>query len=102
MKVLGKLAVVVIAVVAGLALLKSQKKPAQQAEFKTTDEMMVLLAAEAVKDAEKENKIKLNYSPQSIEKVEEVLSKIHEQFVRDNSSIAVKDWQWLTVRTLAK
>lgn len=89
MKVLGILAVVVIAVVAGLAVLKSQKKPAQQTEFKTTDEMMVVLAAEAVKDAEKETNIKLDYSPQSIEKVEEVLSKIHEQFAKDKSSIAV-------------
>jgi hypothetical protein len=89
MKVLGIFALIAVALVAGVALLKAQKKSPQQTEFKTTEEMMTFLAAEAVKDAEKENKIKLDYSPQSIEKVEAVLGKIHEQYTKDKLSIAV-------------
>jgi hypothetical protein len=89
MKTLGVFAVIAIALIAGVAFLKAQKKSPQQTEFKTTDEMMTFLASEAVKDAEKENQIKLDYSPQSIEKVEAVLSKIHEQYTKDKSSIAV-------------
>lgn len=89
MKLLGVLAVIIVAVIAGAAFLNTKKKSPQQAEFKSTQEMMTFLAAEAVKDAEKENQIKLDYSPQSIEKVEAVLSKIHEQYTRDKSSIAI-------------
>jgi len=89
MKLLVVLAVIIVAVIAGAAFLRTQKKSSQHAVFKTTQEMMTFLAAEAVKDAEKENQIKLDYSPQSIEKVEAVLDNIHEQYTKDKSSIAV-------------
>ncbi len=89
MKTTNILILIAIVAVAGIAIYSSQKKSPKKAEFKNTDEMMVYLAAEAVKDAEKENHITLDYSAQSIEKVEAVLSKIHEQYLKDKSSIAV-------------
>jgi hypothetical protein len=89
MKTINILILVAIVVFAGIAIYSSQKKSPQKTEFKNTDEMMTYLAAEAVKDAEKENHIALDYSVESIEKVEAVLSKIHEQYLKDKSSIAV-------------
>ncbi|HLE41577.1 MAG TPA: hypothetical protein VI956_08730 [Nitrospirota bacterium] len=89
MKTMNILILVVIVVVAGIAIYSAQKKSFQKTEFKNTDEMMTYFAAEAVKDAAKENHVKLDYSVQSIEKVEAVLSKIHEQYLKDKTSIAV-------------
>jgi hypothetical protein len=57
--------------------------------FKTTDEMMQRLAAEAVDIAERNGSVKLDYSPDSIKNVEVVLSKIHDDFVRQNSTNGV-------------
>ncbi len=88
MKTANVLILIAIVFIAGIYIYNSQKK-SQKTEFKDTNEMMAYLAAEAVKDAEKENHIKLDYSVQSIEQVEAVLSKIHEQYSKDKSSIAV-------------
>ncbi|MDH4164397.1 MAG: hypothetical protein OEW15_17175 [Nitrospirota bacterium] len=89
MKALGIGVIVALVFIAGLSIYKSQKKSLQITDFKNTDEMMVYLAAEAVRDAEKEYHIKLDYSVQSIEQVEAVLSKFHEQYLKDKASVAV-------------
>jgi len=91
MKLSRALAVIAILVFAGIAIYHTQKKTPQKGEFKSADELMQFMAGEAVKKAEKENQTKLDYSVQSIEKVETILSKLHEQYVKDKDSIAVND-----------
>ena len=81
--------VLAVAAIAYASFLRNPRKPLRRPEFKTTQEMMTLLAAEAVKDAERENQINLDYSPQSIEQVEAILGKIHEQYMKDKASISV-------------
>ena len=66
--------------------LRFQHSRAAKPEFKTTDEMMQFLAASAVEMANKNCGIKLDYSPESIEKVDVVLGKIHDEYQRTNSS----------------
>ena len=69
--------------------LRSRTTHSSQREFKTTDEFMQWLAAEAVKDAETGNGVKLDYTPESIKSVEQILGKLHEQYVKAPSSISV-------------
>lgn len=54
-------------------------------DFKSTDDMMVYLANEAVDIAQNNYKIELNYAPASIEKVEIILGKLHEEVKKDKS-----------------
>jgi hypothetical protein len=79
----------IAAVIVFFSLLRSYKRqPAR--EFKTTDEFIQWLASEAVKDAQKENHITLDYSPESIKRVEQILGKLHEQYAKQPSSISVR------------
>src|SRR6185312_8809702 len=68
---------------------KAQQQPHQR-EFKSTDEFVQWLSAEAVKDAETENGIKLDYTPESIKRVDQILGKLHGQYVKGPSSISVR------------
>jgi hypothetical protein len=56
---------------------------------KSVAKRMQQLAAWAVADAEKENGIKLDYSTDSIEKVEEILGDLHQLYLKNPSSISV-------------
>lgn len=67
----------------------TQPQPAQR-EFKSTDEFVQWLAAEAVQDAETGNGIKLDYTPESIKTVDKILGKLHDQYVQAPSSISVR------------
>src|ERR1043166_5547938 len=77
------IAVVIVAV--GVMAVSRYRSRSRQPEFKTTAEMMRWLAAEAVDIADK-NGVKLDYSTQSIEQVEIVLGKLHDEFVRTKPS----------------
>ena len=58
-------------------------------ESKTTDELIQSLSSEAVKDADSNSQIKLDYSVDSIKKVEQILGKLHEKYEKSQSSISV-------------
>ncbi len=84
------LAVVVAAII---VLVQIQRKRFAKPQFRTTDEMMQFLAAEAVDVADKDYHIKLDYSTESIKKVEEVLSKLHEEYTSEKN----KEFQGLAM-----
>jgi len=83
------IALVLLLTASGLYLF-IQKKKASPRQFKSTDEFVQWLAGEAVKDAREQNHVELDYSVASIEKVEEVLAKLHDQYVQNPSSVAPK------------
>jgi hypothetical protein len=86
------LTVVVLALLAlGVVLfLLTRRKEASGAKFGSTDEFIQFMAAEAVKDAEGKDHTNLDYSVDSIKEVEEILSRLHEQYVKDPSSVSEK------------
>jgi hypothetical protein len=59
--------------------------------IRSTDELMQTLATEAVKDAAKQNGLKLDYTPESIRRADEILGKLHEQYVKDPASISIRE-----------
>jgi hypothetical protein len=79
---------VILLLATGFFLLKRKRTPMER-QFKTTGEFVQWLANEAVKDAQEQNHVELNYSVASIEKVEKVLGSLHDQYVKNPSSIAV-------------
>ena len=85
-------AVVVLVLLAlGVALfLATRRKEASGAKFRSTDEFIQFMATEAVKDAGGKQRIDLDYSVNSIEQVEEILGRFHEQYAQDPSSISAK------------
>ena len=82
-------AIIVLAVLFRLFRSKATQPQPAQREFKSTDEFVQWLAAEAVKDAETGNGIKLDYTPESIKTVDKILGKLHNQYVQAPSSISV-------------
>ena len=91
MKTSTTLTLIAIVLIAGIAVYQSQHKSVQKENFKSIDALMQFMAAEAVKKAEQENHIKLDYSVQSLENIEAILGKLHEQYVKDRSSVAVNE-----------
>jgi len=86
----GRITLVIIATIA-IALgaqmaLRAQCGRTAKREFKSTDEMMQYLAAQAVEMADKNFGIKLDYTPGSIERVEGILGKLHEEYVTTKPS----------------
>ena len=73
----------------GLFLLKHRKE-APGLKFGSTDEFIQFMAAEAVKDAAEKDHINLDYSVDSIKKVEEILGRLHDLYVKDPSTISAK------------
>ena len=73
----------------GLFFLKHRKE-AHGLEFGSTDEFIQFMAAEAVQDAAEKDHINLDYSVDSIKQVEEILGRLHEQYVKVPSSISAK------------
>ena len=86
---LALVVVFVLALVAIGAFLLKRRRPQQKTDFKTTEELMAYLADEAVADAAKNNNTKLDYSIESIERAEEVLGRLHDQYIADKSSLSV-------------
>lgn len=60
-------------------------------QFKDTGEQMQYLASEAVDDAQSGNHVTLDYSVDSLQKVESILGQLHDDYARDNSSVAAKN-----------
>jgi len=58
--------------------------------FQTTQDFIDFLSAEAVKDAETESHVRLDYTVDSIRKVEDILGGLHDQYAKNPSSIAAK------------
>ncbi len=79
--------IVLVSVVCVFLYLRTRSKPK---ELKTTDELVQWLAEEAVRDAASGNHITLDYSPESIKSVDQILEKLHEQYVTAPSTIAVR------------
>lgn len=75
---------------AALAAIRLQRNRTAKPTFKTTEEMMQYLAAQAVKMAEDTSGIKLDYSPGSIENVEEVLGNIYQDYQRTKSTRGIQ------------
>jgi hypothetical protein len=86
MKIL--LAVVIVAALIGIGIAVRQGANSKP-KFTSTEQFVALLAAEAVKDASENNQITLDYSPDSIKQVEEILGKLHDSYVRNPKSISV-------------
>jgi hypothetical protein len=62
---------------------------AKPREFKSTDEYIQFMASEAVADAERQDHVHLDYKIDSIKNVEEVLGRMHEQYVKEPKSLSV-------------
>jgi hypothetical protein len=65
-----------------------RKKPTAERKFNNTQEFIDFLASAAVKDAREQNHLDLDYSSESIEKVEQILGNLHELYVKSPSSIS--------------
>src|ERR1700739_280313 len=57
-------------------------------QFKTAGEFTQWLATEAVRDAQENNHVRLDYTPDSVQKVEQILGDLHEKYAKDQSSIS--------------
>ena len=77
-------------VIGGGVWLQKRSKPSPERKFASTDEFIQWLANEAVRDAEQQDHTKLDYSVESIKTVEQILSRVHAQWVRDPSSVSAK------------
>src|SRR5262249_449929 len=80
--------VVILAIL--LAFLRSRTTRPEEKEFKSTDEFVQWLATEAVKDAEKSNHVRLDYSIESIKSVDQILAKLHEQYVKAPATVSLR------------
>jgi phosphoribosylformylglycinamidine (FGAM) synthase PurS component len=70
-----------------IAFLILRSRPRQR-EFKTTNELIEYLSGQAVEDARDNNRIELDYSVESIKQVEEILGKVHEQYLNNPASVS--------------
>ena len=66
-----------------------RKKPMAERKFNSTHELIDFLASEAVKDARQGNHVNLDFSSESIEKVEQMLGNLHDLYIKNASSISV-------------
>ena len=56
--------------------------------FKTAAELTQWLSVQAVSDAEKNSHITLDFTPESIQKVETILGSLHDHYVKNPKSIS--------------
>ena len=80
--------VALLLVAVGAAFWRHHARQSVQRTFKTTDEFVQWLADEAVKDADTNQHIKLDYSPGSIKRVDQILGNLHDMYVKDPASIS--------------
>lgn len=85
MRLLMSLLVVLLALGIGF-LLRHRKK---ELTFRTTDEFIQCMANEAVKDAARDS-VSLDYSIDSIKRVEEVLGNLHDMYAANPASVSVR------------
>lgn len=60
----------------------------KQHQFQSPTEFAQGLATEAVQDAKDNNHIGLDYTPNSIQSVEKILGQLHDQYIKNPSSIS--------------
>lgn len=77
-------------IVAGGIWFVGQRKAATERKFASTDEFVQWLASEAVNDAWQQDHTKLDYSVESIKTVEQILGRVHAQWVKDPSTVSAK------------
>lgn len=82
------IAIIAVSVLLGVLFASLWRRTEQPREFKSSDEFVQWLANEAVKDAYANHQNKLDYSPDSVKKVEEILGKLHDIYVQNPSSIS--------------
>ena len=97
------LALVVLVIAALLfALIRRGAHPNAPRTFKTTDEFIQWLADGAVQDADVNQHIKLDYTRESVRKVETILGNLHDLYVSNlHPSLCVAS-PLLTAHILAK
>ena len=78
-----------LVLVCGAYLIHARAKAHVQRKFASTDEFVQWLATEAVKDAWEQNRVKLDYSVDSIKDVEKILGALHGQYTKDPSTLSV-------------
>lgn len=84
------LVAIVVLVGTGLVVLKLQRDRGTKLKFNSTQEQMEYLAGEAVKMADQNFGVKLDYRPDSIQQVEKVLGQLHDEYVRTKSTEGIR------------
>lgn len=85
---ISSLIAIVFLVLAVSFFWRIRKQPTEKREFHSTQEFIDFLASAAVKDAREQNHVDLDYSSESIEKVEQILANLHDLYVKNPSSIS--------------
>ena len=85
MKTSTAIALVFLALVIASVFLAKYKN---RNRFQTASEFTQWLAMEAEKDAKENNQITLDFSPESIQSVEKILGGLHDQYVKNPSSVS--------------
>jgi hypothetical protein len=70
--------------------LKAQGSQPPPQDAKNAGAFMQWFAAEAVKEAEKDWHVKLDYSAESIKAVDQILGRMHAQYVKEPASVSVR------------
>jgi hypothetical protein len=81
---------VIFLAVVGLTVLRLQRRRDTKMEFKSTQAQMEYLASEAVKMADQNFGVKLDYSPDSVKQVEKVLGQLHDEYIRTKPTGGVR------------
>ena len=76
--------------VVAVSFFQPQNKSTTPRTFKNAREVIDFLLPEAVKDAETQSHVHLDYSVESIRRVESIFGELHARYASNPSSIAVK------------
>jgi hypothetical protein len=86
---LSSLIAMVILVLCVIFYLTARKKKSVEMKFGSTQEYIEWIADEAIKDAKEHNGKQLDYSIDSIQIVEKILGGMHDEYVKNPSSLSV-------------
>jgi hypothetical protein len=86
---ISPLIAMVILLLGVIFFLTAHKKKHIELKFGSAQEYIQWAANEAVKDARLQNGAQLDYSVSSIQTVEKLLGGVHDQYVKDPSSVSV-------------
>jgi hypothetical protein len=81
---------VVLLVLATFFVWQIRDRRAPKRQFNSTQQFIDFLASEAVKDAQKENHVNLDFTVDSVKSVERILGALHDVYMKAPSSISVK------------
>ena len=83
------LALALLVLVVGASFFYYRHKQAKPRTWATTDEFIQWLASEAVKDAQTQSRVQLDYSVGSLKAVDKILGGVHDAYVKNPSSVSV-------------